>query len=379
MKKYLVILKKELKDCFRDKRSLIMMLLPLLIFPILLSLTNQQMKTANDTVTNGFLIASNAESEIAELVETLRAADINVEAVATDTPYDDLKAGKILLVVDKADIGYSFVFDQNSFKSTMALSTIVSAIEAQKLAYIHSVFNQYGEDIGVLEDYTVLTQDVSAISDETSNSFLAIIAPMVLVMFIASGGSSVALDLFCGEKERGSMEGLLATQVGRKPLYLAKVTTVFIFACISTVISVMGYLMSFTLGGDTLSGELNMSATQIILFFLTTLSFAFFSSSVISLLSVSAKTTKEGSLRTSLFTIIPGMLSGISMYMETGNLPLFISLVPIVNIIAALKSVFIDVIHPTNLILTIASTAIYGMVFLAVGYKVINSEKVLAK
>ena len=75
MKKYLIILKKELKDCFRDRRSIVMMILPLLMFPLLLTLTNQQMKTADDMMTTGFSIASNTEIEISDLTASLKMAE----------------------------------------------------------------------------------------------------------------------------------------------------------------------------------------------------------------------------------------------------------------------------------------------------------------
>ena len=44
--------------------------------------------------------------------------------------------------------------------------------------------------------------DLSEIISDTGNSMMASIAPMMLVMVIMSGGVSVAVDLFAGEKER---------------------------------------------------------------------------------------------------------------------------------------------------------------------------------
>ena len=80
----------------------------------------------------------------------------------------------------------------------------------------------------------------------------------------------------------------------------------------------------------------------------------------ISMLSLSAKSVKEGSLRIKLFTLIPTVVGGASMYM-------------------VLKAIFINAVNTTHLLIIVLSTALYGVAFLLVGYWLINSEKVLNK
>ena len=192
MKKYLIILKKELKVYLRDKRSLVAMLLPLLIIPLMLYASNQEIKNAESTVAKSISISTSSTEELADFISTLKLAEINVNAIESATPYDDLKTGKILLIIDKDETGYSIIFDQNSTKSAMALSVVTNIIEAQKEAYIFNIFNKYGESIENLNDYSYSYQDISAVDKSESSSFLALLAPTLLVMFIASGASSFA-------------------------------------------------------------------------------------------------------------------------------------------------------------------------------------------
>ena len=380
MKKYLIILKKELTLYLRDRRSLVMMLLPLLIFPLVLYASNQEIKNAENAISESISIATNSTEELADFLSTLNTLGINVDILESETPYNELKTGKIALVIDKNEEGYSIIFDQNSAKSAMALSMITSCIEAQKNAYILNIFNKHGENIENLNEYAYVSQDVSAVDQSESNSFLAILAPTMLIMFIASGASSIAVDLFCGEKERGSLEGILATQVSRKSLYFAKVSTVLIFSCISTLISVLGYVISFSFDNSIMNGSsLKMSASQILSFLVITLSFAIFSASTISFLTVEAKSVKEGHLRTSMFSIVPSMISIVSMYMQTGNMPFSINFIPFINTIIGLKSIFLNVIDPMNMLITATSTLLYSVVLLILGYRVINSEKILSQ
>lgn len=380
MKQYLVILKKEFLNYFRDKRSIIMMLIPLLFFPLVLYATNIQTQNAEDSIADYIAISTNSQNEIADLVSTLNQSGIRVEINTSNTPYDELKTGNISMVINKDASGYNIIYNQTSIKSTLAVGVVTKCLDLQKDAYVYSIFNQYGENIDNLKEFSYQYQDVSTVDESDSNSLLATLAPMLLIMFIASGCSSVAVDLFCGEKERGSLESLLATQVNRKSLYLAKVTTVLIFSCFSTVISVLGYAISLVFDNSIFGNtNLNMSFEQVITLALIMISFALFASATMSFLSVEAKTMKEGTLRTSLFSIIPSMISMVTMYMETGNINASVNFVPFINTILSLKSVFMNVINPVNILITVGSMVTYSTVLLFAGYKILNSEKILNK
>lgn len=382
MKKFWIVLKKELVDCFRDRRSIVMMVLPLLIFPLLLTFYNEQIESADESLAEQLVLATNDENGIAEVTDFLAFNDIKIEIIKTDDAATALKAGKISLILNKDENGYHIIYDQNSIKSTKAVNIVGSAIEANKTAQIYAVLNLYGESAEFLADYNYTFEDVSESSENGGNSLIAVLGPMLIVMFIATGGAGIALDSFCGEKERGSLEGILATQINRKPLYLAKTITVFIFVCFSALISVGGYIISFALNDEVMGTSakgIGLSATQTVLFLLVTSVFAFFTAAIISMLSLSAKSVKEGSLRINLFTLIPTIIGGASMYMETGNISVAASFIPIINVINILKAIFISAVSTTHLLITVLSTAVYGIVFLLVGYWLINSEKVLNK
>lgn len=380
MKQYLIILKKELVNYFRDKRSIMMMLIPLLIFPLLLYATNIQTKNAEESVADNIIISTNSQNEIADLISILNQSGIAVEINTSNAPYDELKSGNISIIINKDNSGYNIIYNQGSIKSTLAMGVVTKYLDLQKEAYIYTIFNQHGENIEDLNEFSYQYQDVSAIDESDSNSFLATLAPMLLIMFIATGCSSVAVDLFCGEKERGSLESLLATQVNRKSLYFAKVSTVLIFSCFSTVISTLGYVISFSFDNSMFENtNLKMSFEQIITLFFILISFALFASATMSFLSVEAKTMKEGTLRTSLFSVIPTMISMVTIYMETGNISIGINFIPFINTILSLKSVFMNVISPTNILVTVGSMLTYSAVLLFAGYKILNSEKILAQ
>ena len=380
MKKFWIVLKKEVIDCFRDKRSMVMMLLPLLFFPLLLTFYNYQIESADKNISKKIVLSTNNEEEIVDFIDMLNVSGLNVEVISVDDPIQELKKGNISFIVNNVGNSYSLIYDQNSIQSTKAISVVSAIIESNKMAMVYEIFNYYGESIEILSQYNYTLEDVSISGNKSeANSLITILGPMMIVMFIATGGTGMALDIFCGEKERGSLEGILSTQINRKSLYLAKVITVFLFVCFSSLISVGGYLISFLINNQIATSGLGFSTQQIILFFIVVGVFAFFTATVISMLSLSAKTVKEGSLRINLFTLIPTIVGGISMYIEIGKIPLVTNFIPITNVINMLKAIFVDTISYTQLLITLFSTIMYGIIFLVGGYCLINSEKILDK
>ncbi len=378
MKSFFVVLRKELLDCFRDKRSLVMMILPLFIFPLLLNIYNRQIASADENLSKQIILATNDESKIKEIAEIISLNGIDVVIIVTKDAATELKSGQVSLIVNKDKDGFHVIYDPNSIKSTKAVGIVSAAIESAKASMLHDVLTVHGESIDILSAYHYVCEDVATITDnDNQNSMISVIGPMLIVMFIATGGSGIALDLFCGEKERGSLESLLATKISRKALYFTKTVTVFLFVCLSTLISVGGYLISFAL--DEGFDGIGMSVHQVLLFFIVTGVFAFFTASIISMLSLSAKTVKEGSLRINLFTLLPTIIGGAAMYIETGNISTATNFIPIINTLNALKAVFSGTTIATHFIITIVSTTIYGLFFLLIGYALMSSEKVISK
>lgn len=239
MKGIFIVLKKELIDCFRDKRSIFMTFFPMLIFPLSLSFYSYQIKSANERLANKVIVATDNQNEISTVIGALKDSGFDAEIILSDDSASLLKTGKVNLIIKKNKTGYRVIYNQNSAKSTTALNILSASMEAKKNKKIVLIFNIYGKNSDILSRYILAQEDISK-AENSTNSLITVLGPMLIVMFIVMGGSSVAIDMFCGEKERGSLESLLATQISRQSLYIAKVMVVFIFVCFNTVISISG-------------------------------------------------------------------------------------------------------------------------------------------
>lgn len=380
---YLTILRKELKDYLRDKKSLIMMFLPVIIFPLLFGMMNHEIEKTKDTEILPITVALYSDNEKNnEIINTLFQFTEFIKPVDDDVNnrIDLLQKGTVLLIFKCANNeGIELIYNANSTKSLAALNITENLIDSIKQSYIEQELLSSGKSLDYLQKYTLTKSDLSVYT-ENGNSLLSTLAPMLLIMFIVNGGSALAVDIFVGEKERKTIENLLSTQANRIQLYSAKFTTVLLFSLLNTIISVIGYIISFSFNDNlkVIYGSMsNTSLSVITQVIFICIIFAALSSSILCLLSITAKNTREAQTRNALFTMIPIILGGISMYLDASEINSFTSFIPIYNVVAAIKFAFSNILTESFFLGYFLSSLFLIFILFVINYKIINSEKII--
>ena len=83
---------------------------------------------------------------------------------------------------------------------------------------------------------------------------LAALIPLILVLMTVTGAVYPAIDLTAGERERGTLETLIAAPVPRLGLLFAKYVAVLTVALLTAVVNLIG--MTITAHSSGLGGEL---------------------------------------------------------------------------------------------------------------------------
>lgn len=387
---FVLILKKELLDIFRDKRSFITLFIPVLLFPLMYFFMGTQLSSGNLTENIPCIVDCETEADREIFKAIFDGTDMVEEADIIEDKYTDLKKGSVYGIIEIVNGKIRVIYNPNSTKTLSSMSSINEKI----VAFSNELFNQslvnQGVDFGSLQmlGYDGMMTELSAVIEDSGNSMMASIAPMMLVMVIMSGGVSVAVDLFAGEKEKGTFESLLTTQVSRLGLLLAKFTAILAISMLSMVLSIAAYVISFKLNPDALgmyTGDLNadvsdievITAPQIIQVTLICFTLSVFAVSVMTFIGLNAKTVKEAQSQMSIITIFPTLLSGLTMFMDSANISNVAMLVPVFNAIAAIKMVFLGTVQPEHIALTCVSCLAYSGILWFLCVKMLNSEKLL--
>lgn len=389
MRDFKLILKKEMLDIFRDKRSFVMLFVPVLIFPLMYMLMGTQLDK-EELKKNIPCIVEYAPGSIdEELYETLFESTQLVRRTAIEkNATEDLKNGNVYAVIRLNNGQITITYNDASTKSATAGQTLITAVEtARQLSLYETIQTEYHVDMASVQPFQLKAVKLSDETGEANNSIMASIAPMMLVMMIMSGGVSVAVDLFTGEKERGTFESLMTTQAGRMSILMAKFTATLFISLLGMLLSILAYVISFLCsdsawtmlsgGAETGGAKVSLSFAQILHLVAVCLVLSVFAVSLMTMIGLHAKTVKEAQSQMSLITIFPTLLSGLTMFMESANIHAAAMWIPVFNVIVSIKMIFLGTAEPIHILFTVLSSLLYSVLMWMVSVRMLHSEKLL--
>lgn len=379
----LTIFKKELARFFKDRRTLIALILPGILLYFIYSLMGGAMTDtfAPDEEYVPVIYSVDTPDSISALfsaagLEITPSEERNTDAIADGS-------ADVLMVFPKnfdeqislydPSVGtpapnVEVYFNSSSTNSSMAYQTVTAILDA----FESSMTNKF--DVNNSPDKVF---DLASEEDMTAMIF-SMLMPMLLVMLLFSGCMAVAPESIAGEKERGTIASLLITPTKRSHIAIGKILALSIMALISGVSSTLGVLLSLPkLMGDTVSidgsiyspGDYAMLAVIILSTVLVLIT-------VISIISAYAKTVKEaGSYVTPL--MILSMVIGITgMFGFTATNPA-LYLIPIFNSVQCMIGIFSFDANVGNAVITVIANVAVTAVGIFILTRMFNNEKIM--
>ena len=211
---------------------------------------------------------------------------------------------------------------------------------------------------------------------------LATMLPYVLVVSSFGGSIYAAFDQVAGEKERGTLETLLVSPASRREIVLGKFFTVTAVCLISSVLAVVGVMLSFALPGSALAlmskGGLHLSGSAIAVSLVMMLPLAVMFAGVLVAVSTFARNQKEAQTYITpilLLVMIPVL---ISLFVRA-DVPKYMALIPILGTSIIIKQAFSSTYDPMFIVLALGSSVVYGAEALMFTCSLFENEGVLTK
>ena len=297
------VVRKELLDIGRDRRTLFMaLLLGPLIYPVLMLgmnfMTEKRMKTEQDRVLEiPVLGAEHAPNLVAHL------ATLGIRAV---DPPADLDAAIAAQTVDVAiEIPASFAADWHAGRpATVELISDSTQRNAETPARrVRAAIAAYGQQVGtlrllargidpaVMQPVAVGTRDL-ATEEAKRGMLLAVLLPYLLILSSFIGGSYLIIDATAGERERQSLEPLLATPAARGAIVSGKIAAACIIGMTSLLLTLLAFKVSAQMGTNA-ARMLDVSFAAIGRMLLVLLPMLLIGTSLQTFLAATAKSMKE--------------------------------------------------------------------------------------
>lgn len=309
------VIRKELRDISRDRRTLaIALLLGPLLYPLLMlgmgALAENRARTQLDTELRvpvrgaeyapnliKFLATQNivAIPAPADLDAAIQSQDHDVALIIAKDYAENWKQGQPALV--------EIVQDSTRRDAEIPSRRVRAALEG------------YSRQVGVLrllargiaatvaQPVNVGDRDV-ATPEAKRGLVLSALLPYLLIMTSFIGGAYLIIDATAGERERQSLEPLLATPASRGSIVSGKIAA----ACILGLLSLLLTLFAFKLSSQMSSGigkMLDVSLPAIGQMLLILLPMSFIGTALLTYLSAAAKSLKEAQSHMTWLMLMP--------------------------------------------------------------------------
>lgn len=212
---------------------------------------------------------------------------------------------------------------------------------------------------------------------ETAISFAALM-PLILVLMTITGAVYPAIDLTAGERERNTLEALIASPAPRFALLLAKYSAVLTVAMLTalmnlTAMSVTIWLLGL---GRDIFGPGGFSFLSILQVGGLLMLFAAFFSGVLLAVTSFARSFKEAQaylIPLMLVALAPGMMSLMPGIKLQG--PLVVA--PLINLVLLTRDLLLNKASHEIALLVVISNVLYAMAAVALAARVFGADSVL--
>ncbi|ELC7323695.1 ABC transporter permease [Stenotrophomonas maltophilia] len=318
MSTLMTVMRKELRDLSRDRRTLLLTLLfgPLL-YPVLLlgmgKLAESRVRTqieqplqiptiGADNAPNlvRFLAAQGLNTAPApkDLAEAIRSQEIDVALRISGDFGKDWADGKPALVEVIKD-STRRAAEVPSARLEAALATYNGQVGALRLM-------ARGIDAQVARPLDVARQDLAS-AEAKRGMILSMLLPLLLTLTSFIGGAYLVMDATAGERERQSLEPLLATPGSRSAIVSGKITAACVVGFVSLLLTLVAFKVSAQIAPGNIGRQFNMNVGSMLQMLLVMLPMLMIGTSLLTFLSAAAKSMKEAQSHMTWLMLLPMM------------------------------------------------------------------------
>ena len=378
MNKTLLILKKELREVFRDKKSLAMMLIIPVLIPLIIIGMSALFESETSTDVNTYnKIGFNYELSDIEL-EILDSLEIDYSINDTDALEEEFNKQEINSYIIKEKNHYVINYDSANIESSGSASLAESFLETYKSVLEENYLSNSNVDVS--EFNNLLTYEEK--TQEQQNYFANYIvnyAFLFILMAITVSATYPATDATAGEKERGTLETLLTFPIKSKDIIIGKLLSVTLSSIITGVLGLILSVLAIIYVGNTYdiySGTELLNAPIIIYALIIIIAYSIMISGLCIAIASMSKSFKEAQSALTPLTFI-AFFPGMIVFMIDISNNAILSSIPFINFSMIFTDVTNNNLNILYLILMFISTIVIITIVITYIIRQYKSEKIL--
>ncbi len=426
------LVKKEMLDVFRDKKTVLMMLvIPIILYPLIFigvmqlmafitsSMEEQNYKIVVEAEDEGRFLHKLEEfcQDGEETAEGGAQTDIVETAVGTSKTTDGAAAGETaeeeeqtyeITIVDAGSITdyetalneeeidayvsgkvkdgkvqYEVYYLSSANNSSYAAGLLMDVLDGLKEDLSRKMIAEEGLDVETVFEPIVYERQDIASSEQSVGSIMGSILPFMLVVSLLMGTMYPAIDTTAGERERGTLETILTLPVTNRQLIVSKFITVAVIGMFSALLNIlsMGAIALYMykmmdMQTDMGSFDLAKFIPAILVSILTVFAFSLFISAVSMCVTSFARSYKEANnYITPLMLVV--MFVGYIGFIPNIELTQTMAMVPVANICLLIKNMLLFKVDYAAIAMVLLSNVAYAVLAIMFLSRIYDSEALL--
>ncbi len=425
------LVRKEMLDVFRDKKTVVIMLfIPVILYPLIflggmqvIALISSNMEEQNyrivvdaaddgafarmlakrengtetsdgreasgeqadgveisDDQTEGVEISGGQAEEERYTITLVEAGGIGDYATAlNDEVIDVYVSGRM----QDNKMNYDVYYLSSAANSSYAKNIVIDVFEEFRDGLTEEKIREAGLDVHEILEPVLYEEKDTASSEQSLGSIMGSILPFMLIISLMMGTMYPAIDTTAGERERGTLETILTLPVTNRQLIISKFLTVAAIGIVSALLNIcsMGGIAFYMykimdMQTDAGSFEISRFLPAILVGILAVFAFSLFVSAVTMCVTAFAKSYKEANnYITPLMLVI--MFTGYIGFIPNVELTQTMAMIPAANICLLIKNMLLFKIDYTAIAVVLISNVAYAILAILFLSRIYDSEAVL--
>jgi sodium transport system permease protein len=309
------VMRKELLDLFRDRRTLMLgLFMGPLLFPVLIlgvgSLAESRARTQLESTLDLPVVGAAHAPNLVAFLDGL-----NIRAI--DAPEDPEaavrnQAYEVILRIPPEYPGrwhesrpalVEVLYDSSRQDSRIPVIRVENALRSYSRQVATLRLLSRGVDPALGEAVVPGRRDLS--TPEARRGMVLAFLPYLLILSAFLGGAYLVIDITAGERERQSLEPLLATPSSREAIMSGKIAAACAFGMLSLLLILSSFKLSFQFAGEGPFRNVDVSFAAMARLLVVLAPMVLIGTTLLTLISASVKSVKEAQSYMSVLMLLP--------------------------------------------------------------------------
>lgn len=395
------LVKKEMLDVFRDKKTMVMMVLvPVILYPLIfvgamqfMSFISSSMETQNYRIS---VDAKDGDAFIHKLTEQPAGEERSRKETETITIIDAAAVPDYETALNEESIDvyvsgqlregkmqYDVYYLSSVTNSAYAANIVMEAFDELKEEMTRQKIQEAGMDLHEILEPIAYEKKDTASNEQSLGSIMGSVLPFMLIISLLMGTMYPAIDTTAGERERGTLETILTLPVTNRQLIVSKFITVAIIGMISALLNILSMggialYMYVIMDMQTDMGTFDMGkfGPAVLVCMLSVFAFSLFISAVTMCVTSFAKSYKEANnYITPLMLVV--MFIGYIGFIPNLELTQSMAMMPVANICLLIKNMLAFKVDYAAIAVVLISNVAYAVIAILFLSKIYDSEAIL--